>query len=225
MKAVTLSYDDGAEQDLRLIALLNHYGIRCTFNLIPERQNREYTSAKPPITVHYLPLEELPSIYAEHEVAVHTVSHPHLERLQDVRIRNEIAQCRDTLSRLFCRPIFGMAYPYGTYDERVLSIAREEGIRYARTCNQTMDYSLCDNLLELSTTCRHSTPQLLNLAEAFVRLKPEKPQLFYLWGHSYEFDQFNNWHIIENFCRIISGRDDIFYGTNCEVLLGRKQIG
>ena len=27
MKAVTLSYDDGAEQDLRLISLLNHYGI------------------------------------------------------------------------------------------------------------------------------------------------------------------------------------------------------
>jgi len=33
MKAVTFSYDDGVEQDKRLIQLLNKYNLKCTFNL------------------------------------------------------------------------------------------------------------------------------------------------------------------------------------------------
>ncbi len=36
MKAVTFSYDDGVTQDQRLIALLNKYGLKCTFNLNSE---------------------------------------------------------------------------------------------------------------------------------------------------------------------------------------------
>ena len=32
-KALTLSYDDGVEQDRQLMALLDRFGIRCTFNL------------------------------------------------------------------------------------------------------------------------------------------------------------------------------------------------
>ena len=32
-KAFSLSYDDGVEQDLRFVDLLNRYGLRGTFNL------------------------------------------------------------------------------------------------------------------------------------------------------------------------------------------------
>ena len=32
-KALTLSYDDGVEQDIRLMEILDKHGIRCTFNL------------------------------------------------------------------------------------------------------------------------------------------------------------------------------------------------
>ena len=43
-------------------------------------------------------------------------------------------------------------------------------------------------------------------------------------GCECEFDESDNWRLIEDFCRIVSGRDDIFYGTNSEVLLGLKQV-
>ena len=33
LKTVTFSYDDGTTQDIRLIELLNKYGLKCTFNL------------------------------------------------------------------------------------------------------------------------------------------------------------------------------------------------
>ena len=35
-KAITFSYDDGVTQDIRLIELLNKYGLKCTFNLNSE---------------------------------------------------------------------------------------------------------------------------------------------------------------------------------------------
>jgi hypothetical protein len=50
-------------------------------------------------------------------------------------------------------------------------------------------------------------------------MKAETPQIFYIWGHSYEFDFAENWDEFEEFCKMMSGHDDIFYGTNKEVLL------
>ena len=49
-------------------------------------------------------------------------------------------------------------------------------------------------------------------------MQPDTPQLFYVWGHSYEFDAHDTWGKFEEFCRLIAGHDDIFYGTNREVL-------
>ena len=223
-KALTLSYDDGVEQDIRLIELLDRYGLRGTFNLNPGLQDENKTFQKTDITVKHLNLADLPKVYANHEVAGHTNTHVFLEKMDIPQMREEVVRCQDTLAQLFGREIYGMAYPYGTYDDRVVQVLKAEGIRYSRTCIQTENFELSNNLLLLETTCRHANPNLLKLAEDFVQLKPDKPQLFYLWGHSYEFDEFRNWDLIEEFCKIISGHDDVFYGTNSEVLLGLKQI-
>ena len=86
--------------------------------------------------VHHLDVEELPKVYAHHEVAGHTYTHKHLEQLEENDIREQITRCQDGLAQLFGREIPGMAYPYGTYDDRVIRIAEEAGVRYARTCVQ-----------------------------------------------------------------------------------------
>ena len=52
-----------------------------------------------------------------------------------------------------------------------------------------------------------------------MKLIPDKPKLFYIWGHSFEFDIFDDWDKFEDFLKFISGRGDIFYGTNREVLI------
>ena len=59
------------------------------------------------------------------------------------------------------------------------------------------------------------------LAKEFIDMKPDEPKIFYVWGHTYEFDMDHNWDTIERFCSYIAGRDDIFYGTNGEVLLAK----
>ena len=60
--------------------------------------------------------------------------------------------------------------------------------------------------------------------EKFTALQEDKiysasrfPRLFYLWGHSYEFDRDDNWQVIEDFCAAIAGKDDTWYATNIEI--------
>ena len=46
------------------------------------------------------------------------------------------------------------------------------------------------------------------------------PRLFYIWGHSYEFDNndgYNSWEHIENLCEKLSGKDGVWYATNIEI--------
>ena len=62
--------------------------------------------------------------------------------------------------------------------------------------------------------------KMMELGKKFIELKPEAPQIFYIWGHTYEMDfESDNWVKMEAFLKLISGHDDIFYGTNKQVLL------
>ena len=44
-----------------------------------------------------------------------------------------------------------------------------------------------------------------------------RPKLLYVWGHSYEFNDKNNWEIIENFAKYLGNKEDIWYATNGEI--------
>ncbi len=60
----------------------------------------------------------------------------------------------------------------------------------------------------------------MELGEKFISLETDKPQIFYIWGHSYELDyELDYWSRLEEFLALISNKDNIFYGTNSEVLL------
>jgi hypothetical protein len=122
--------------------------------------------------------------------------------------------------------VVGLAYPNGgqNYEQRVIKLLKEHtGIRYARTLLSSNSFDLqTENLLEFRPTVYHNCgwDNLIRMAHEFVELKPETPKLFYIWGHSYEFDRGDSWEKMEEFCSILAQKDDIFYGTNREVLLG-----
>jgi peptidoglycan/xylan/chitin deacetylase (PgdA/CDA1 family) len=218
-KALTLSYDDGVEQDQRLLEILNRYHIKATFNLNSGIQSGASCWKKKDLLIKRLNIRDIPDLYQGHEIAVHGLTHPHLETLDGETIRNELEQDKINLERIFGVPVRGMAYPFGSYNDTVMEIASQCGLRYARGVNSSHDFQIPGNLMAVQPTCHHGDPRLMELAELFINLKPETPQVFYLWGHSYEFEADGNWQIIENFCRLISGRDDIWYCTNAEALL------
>ncbi len=209
-KAVTFSYDDGVTQDRRLIELFGRYGLKATFNL-----NSGLFSGGDRV-----PEQDIAALYAGHEIAVHTLTHPDLLKLDDEAVFHEVEDDRLRLSELAGYEVIGMAYPYGTSDSRVVDILRRTGVRYSRTVACTHRFTLQkEGLLQLNPTVFHlEWEQLFALGEQFVAMQPDTPQLFYIWGHSIELDRHDAWGKFENFCRLIAGHDDIFYGTNREVL-------
>ena len=227
MKALTFSYDDGVTQDIRLIEMLNKYGLKATFNLnsellgldgelIREGQRVDHTKVKP---------EDVKKIYYGHEVAVHTLTHPCLPNIEDKNeIIRQVEQDRLNLSKLVGYDVCGMAYPCGgqNNDDRVAQIIKSNtGVKYSRTITSTYSFDTQNNLYRFNPTVYHimEEDKLFELGEEFINLTPDKPQIYYIWGHSYEFDIENTWEKFEKFCKMISGRNDIFYGTNKEILL------
>jgi peptidoglycan/xylan/chitin deacetylase (PgdA/CDA1 family) len=222
MKALTLSYDDGVEQDRRLVEILNRYGIKAAFNINSGIQTGANAWENKTVHIKRLNVAGLPELYRGHEIAVHSLTHAHLEALDDDTILNELEQDKINLERIFGQKVRGMAYPWGTFNDRVISIARGLGLGYAREVKSSHSFAIPTGreLMAFQPTCHHKDPLLLELVEKFITSKPTEPQLFYLWGHSYEFDVDNNWNVIEEFCKLVAGRDDIAYCTNAEGLLG-----
>ena len=104
----------------------------------------------------------------------------------------------------------------------VAKLIRENtGIKYARTITSTHSFDLQDNLYQFKPTVYHheEMDKMFELAEQFLAMETDKPQLLYIWGHAYEFDIRDEWKKFDEFCKMISGHDDVFYGTNREVLL------
>lgn len=65
-KVLTMSYDDGRQEDYRLVELFNKYGIKGTFNL---NAGIDWDDKR-------IPFSDYRSLYERHEVACHTYTHP-----------------------------------------------------------------------------------------------------------------------------------------------------
>lgn len=227
MKALTFSYDDGVTQDKRLIEIFNKYGLKCTFNLNSELLGKpgELNMAGKKVAHNKIDPSEVRELYKGHEVAVHTLTHPLLPKIEDEgEIIRQVEQDRLNLSELCGYEVIGMAYPCGgqNHDDRVAEIIRQNtGVKYSRTIVSTNSFEPQTNLYKFNPTVHHMVgiDKLVEMGKKFIEMKADTPQIFYVWGHSYEFDFAENWVEFEEFCKMMSGHDDIFYGTNKEVLL------
>jgi len=220
-KALTLSYDDGVEQDIRLISILDKHGIKATFNINTGLFSPEGKVFEPGRVHRRLTEAAALNLYknSPHEVAVHALTHPSLDKISVGAATYEVIEDRKNIEHLFGTITRGMAYPYGTYNDTVVDILKNCGIAYARTVESTKKFSIPTDWLRLKPTCHHKAPELMSLAEKFIGEKTpgRQPWLFYLWGHSYEFEGDNNWDVIEKFAETVGNRDDIWYATNIEI--------
>ena len=214
MKAVTFSYDDGVIQDVRLTEMFNKYGLKCTYNLNSGLMGPESNWAYKGKPTYRLTQAEALKIYRGHEIAMHFVTHPSPVDLSREELTKEIGADIRNHEKLFNCDIVGAAYPFGRYNDLVMDVLKKHGIKYARTVDPDPGFAICHDLLKLKPTCHHNDENLMKMAEKFLEAEPEKPMLFYIWGHSYEFDGDDNWAVMEEFCRYISGHDSVFYGTN-----------
>lgn len=224
-KAFTMSYDDGCPQDRRFSDVITKYGLKCTFNL-----NNDFCRPN-----NYSP-EEMEEIYFSrgHEVAVHGAGHKANGNMSTVVGIKDVLDNRLELERKTGRIIKGMAYPdsgitrfsNNTKYADIKSYLTQLGISYARTLGGDNDgFLLPADWHAWMPTAHHTNPKIMEYLDKFINLdlstkvyhSTRGPRLFYLWGHSFEFDNNNNWELLDEICQKISGNDDIWYATNIEI--------
>ncbi len=220
-KALTLSYDDGVKDDIKLAEIISRYGIKCTFN----HTNAEHMSK-----------EEVEKYILSkgHEIAVHGANHRAEGLIRPIEGIEDVLSCRKNLESKFGIIIRGMAYP----DSGIRNMATENAyenikaylksldIAYVRTLGEDNDlFKLPEDWYAWMPTARHINPRLMEYIEKFLNIDFSEnmyianrdSRLFYLWGHSYEFERENNWDLLERICEKLSDKPDIWYATNMEI--------
>ena len=224
-KAVTFSYDDGVEQDRRLMEIFDRYGLKATFNInsgLIAPEGVEY----PKDHLHRrLSLSGIKELYldSDHEIAAHSLKHKFMNVISDSEVINEIIEDRKNLEHITSKTVRGFAYPYGVYADKTEQILEMCGIVYARTADAQRTLAVPKNLLRIKPTCHHSDDMLEYFINKTVKKTPlseyhdRNPWLLYIWGHSFEFEANNSWDLIEHISESLSGKDDIWYATNIEI--------
>jgi peptidoglycan/xylan/chitin deacetylase (PgdA/CDA1 family) len=224
-KAVTFSYDDGVPQDKRLAELFDQYGLKSTFNFNCERM-RKTNFTKEQINEYFLS--------RGHEIAIHGANHRANGNIRSIEGIRDVLDCRLELEERCDRIIRGMAYPdsgitqmgnFGSY-EQVKQYLTELDIAYARTLGgDNNSFMLPQDFHAWMPTCHHNNPKISEYIDEFLKLDISTkayharrvPRLFYIWGHSYEFDTRDNWDHMEAICQKLSNNPDIWYATNIEI--------
>lgn len=211
--AVTTSFDDGQTFDRRIVEAFNAWGLKGTFNLNSGKLQRRGVPA--PDGRAYLDASEVAAVFAGHEVAIHTVTHPHLTWLDASQIVREVIDDRHALEDLVGYPVRGMAYPFGSHNRKVADLLRGLGIVYCRTCeNAEACFPPADPLAWPSTA--HQFAEGPSVPERFAQRhdNPRHSGVFFVWGHGFEFENRNDWDALERIYRPLSGHDDVWYCTN-----------
>ena len=229
LKAVTFSYDDGVNQDIRFSDLLLKYGLKGTFNLntamFGEKTKFGYIMNPDEIKEHL--------IDKGHEIAVHGKYHIASAAASPITCIQDALSCREELEDTFDMIVRGMAYPdsgirnpaNGNNYSSVKEILKNIDIAYSRTLGgDNNDFTLPADWHAWMPTAHHNNSKIFDWIEQFVSIDEKVlyssrnyPRLFYIWGHTYEFDMNENWDHIEKICDMISNKEDTWYATNIEI--------
>lgn len=224
-KALTFSYDDGVPQDRRLAELFDKYGIKATFNF-----NCEYVSKQ------NFTKEQIKEYFLSkgHEIAVHGANHRANGNLRPIEGIRDVLDCRLELEEKCDCIIRGMAYPdtgirqmgnFGSY-EMIKQYLIELDIAYSRTLGgDNNSFMLPTDFHAWMPTAHHNNPQIMEFIDEFLKLDistkvyhaTRVSRLLYIWGHSYEFDDNDNWEHIDKICKKLANNDEIWYATNIEI--------
>lgn len=213
-KAVIFSYDDGVVHDRKLVQLFNQYQVVGTFNLSSGLFDQKAPWLKNVIgkVGEYVSLNEVAILYAGHEIAGHSHTHPGLAGLESDELFRQVHQDQRILSQLKNARVQSFAYPLGSFDDNAKQALAKMGFTNARTVTSSGSFDLPMDLLEWHPTIHHK--DALPVIEAYKQLKTDELTVLVIWGHSWEFDlnePNNSWSYMEELLAAIAHREDTWY--------------
>ena len=225
-KIVTFSLDDCVLQDERFIGILKKYDMPCTFNVNSGLFGTKEMIGPPDRRVPHdrITLEQARHLYDGYEVAGHTLTHPDLDTLSREEVIHEIEDDRVQLEEITGQKLYGIGFPgMNRFNDMVLDVVKTcTPYIYARTAEFTYDFKMpsVEGLMRWGPTCfiveEEKDPKM---ADAFEAAEATEDMLFFLVGHTYEFDICQNWDWIESYIERLANIKDVTLATSAEVAL------
>ena len=129
---VSLTFDDGSRGFYEdALPLLDAKGFKTT-QYVPIAGLT--TTPPDPFLMSRAQLRELAD--DGHEIGSHTITHPDLTQLDDADLTRELGEPKTLLEEIAGRPVTGIAYPFGSYDARVIEKARGLGYESGRSVEE-----------------------------------------------------------------------------------------
>ena len=217
-KAFSLSYDDGVEQDVRLVELLNRYGLTGTFNLNSQLMLEQFQwiheSGMP---VRRLSVDAAQGLYDGHEIASHSLTHPYLHTLPEQEVMRQLGEDKRQLERLFDRQVQGFALPFTDYNDMIACCARKCGFEYVRISEESGNYDPFQPKLYRRAGIFHLRPELKAFVKGFLETNRELA-LCQIVGHSYDLDVADLWPDMEEIFCAVSRNPQVVCLTNLELV-------
>ncbi|MCR4283789.1 MAG: polysaccharide deacetylase family protein [Parcubacteria group bacterium] len=246
---VTTSWDDGAVEDIKLLNLLNEYGLKGTF-YIPESIDYEIEDGK---KVVRMPDDDVKRIAESQEVGAHSLSHIYFDKLNREDVKAEISGSKGYLEDLLGKEVKMFCYPGGVFTENDAYEVKSAGFLGARTVDlfkfEVNDFfqmptsincypfpfrydslraffqpvlKYKEEIFKLKLSIK-SFLSWQNLAMAMFDHAVSNGGMFHLWGHSWEIEKNNMWQDLEEVFKYISNKEGVKYMTNSETLEFLKQ--
>jgi peptidoglycan/xylan/chitin deacetylase (PgdA/CDA1 family) len=118
-KPVALTFDDGGLDNYEVaFPILVKYHLTATFFVITKTVGAAGQMS-------WDQLREMAE--AGMSIQSHTVSHPDLPSASDSRLRSELGDSREAIRQALDRPVYALAYPAGSFDQRVIEAAKAAG--------------------------------------------------------------------------------------------------
>lgn len=213
-KIVLLSFDDGTIWDRWFGEMLDYYEVPCTFNLNSGLEDFVWECDGMP--VRRLRLAENRDIYARHEVASHTLSHPVLTQLPEEELLREVGEDCANLKAIFGMEDIGFAVPFNQCGEREIDILRRSGlVKYIRLSEFKNDFAPPEDPFHIYVNGLYNEPELGAKLAAFSRSRLPL-SVFVLCGHSYEFELNREWERMESVLKALKFIPGVEFMTTME---------
>ncbi len=204
MKYFVFSIDDGTIYDRKVIEIFNKHHIQATFNLNSGLDDFVwYKDDKP---VRRLSLKDNVDLYKGHEVASHSLTHPHITMCPDDAIYREVKGDIDNLESTFNRKVTTFAFPFHDFDDRCINFIKDNcGITTIRVSelDRSFEYPIDQYHFKITSM---DICDALNIIDDFIN---GDGKLFVFVSHAYDFEFNSTYNELEKLCQIVSTNKDI----------------
>lgn len=169
-RSIVLTFDDGYESNFTTATpILKKYGFVATEFMVSGFVNRP----------GFLTASELQQMQSSHiwQIESHTVTHPDLRKLKAEKIAQQVTQAKVDLSKLVGAPVNYFAYPYGSYNGKVLRALLHDGYLLAVSTRQGYANPSIDGPLLLNRIAVHQGLSIETFASLLTpSLTPNRQQ-------------------------------------------------